>query len=227
MFSRPANEIDSRKSWLPPVSTEKPNLTQADLKSWQEQHKRVLEDIYPAIRDHTNQKRAKHTEKNEYRRRIVAPLVLGTRVMVRDTRRESKFDQLYVGPYEVTGISPTGSYILEDELGTKLHRAITDLKVIPKEDSTQEVFQVERILEHRGRAGARQYLVKWAKYPSSANSWVNENDFNDQKTVSDYWKEMAPQRQVKKARKSQAAQRGGGRVVNEEKPRNERVARRK
>jgi RNase H-like domain found in reverse transcriptase/Reverse transcriptase (RNA-dependent DNA polymerase)/Integrase zinc binding domain/Chromo (CHRromatin Organisation MOdifier) domain/Retrotransposon gag protein/Integrase core domain len=53
--------------------------------------------------------------------------------------------------------------------------------VIPEEDR----YEVERIVDYRMLRRRRQYLVKWAGYPESDNSWVDEEDI-DRDVVKEY-----------------------------------------
>jgi len=48
-----------------------------------------------------------------------------------------------------------------------------ELQVVDKSDN---IFRVEKIVDRRTRNRRRQYLVKWAGYPDTANTWVNEVD---------------------------------------------------
>ncbi len=47
-----------------------------------------------------------------------------------------------------------------------------------RKSTTNDVFEVERILEKRVRKGEGvQYLVKWVGYPDSDNTWESEDNF--------------------------------------------------
>jgi len=47
-----------------------------------------------------------------------------------------------------------------------------ELQMVSKPDDS--LFDVERIVRTRKRAGTVEYLVKWRGYPDKFNSWVNK-----------------------------------------------------
>ncbi|OAD80278.1 hypothetical protein PHYBLDRAFT_9972, partial [Phycomyces blakesleeanus NRRL 1555(-)] len=49
-------------------------------------------------------------------------------------------------------------------------------------------YEVEDIRDHRGTAGQREYLVKWAGYGERTNTWQKAEDFTDSTIVQKYWK---------------------------------------
>lgn len=53
-------------------------------------------------------------------------------------------------------------------------------------------YEVEAVVGHRGPADKREYLVKWAGYPDSDNSWVADADFDSRVPVERYWAERRP-----------------------------------
>lgn len=55
-----------------------------------------------------------------------------------------------------------------------------------EEGPDEETYFVERIIAHRGRGEAREYLVKWEGYPSTENSWIAHNDFAGPEIVDNY-----------------------------------------
>ena len=50
-----------------------------------------------------------------------------------------------------------------------------ELQKVIKQDN---VYEIEKILKKRGRGKNVQYLVKWAGYPSTYNSWVKGSEIN-------------------------------------------------
>ncbi|KAL1933994.1 hypothetical protein VTP01DRAFT_8084 [Rhizomucor pusillus] len=52
------------------------------------------------------------------------------------------------------------------------------------------VYEVECIVDHRTNpsTGELEYLVKWAGYPSSENTWCDIIKFNETECIDDYWK---------------------------------------
>ena len=173
------------------------------MKEWVNKHqKRLLTEIYPETAEVIKAKRAKSAEYFSAKHKIVTkPLTLGTRVLALDPTQESKHDPTWVGPYRVTEIKETGSYIVTDDLGQSLHRALPQLKVIPEdtdEAHDDNTYVLEKIIRHRTQKGQKRYLVKWVGWPHSANTWEPEESFNDMNVITRYWKSKAPPRQSRK-----------------------------
>ena len=73
-------------------------------------------------------------------------------------------------------------------------------KATPVPDSTQsvtveptpplpsDVFSAERLIAVRARGGQRQYLVKWAGYPASCNTWEPEGNILDHALIDNFEK---------------------------------------
>ena len=53
-------------------------------------------------------------------------------------------------------------------------------------DLQQNVYEVERIDNHRGSAGKYEYYVKWKGYHE--RTWEPESSFRDTALINDYWK---------------------------------------
>ena len=56
-----------------------------------------------------------------------------------------------------------------------------------EEYSSNDIYEVEAIIGHRKRKGKNQYLIKWLGYPSSQNTWENEEDTNCPDLIKQYW----------------------------------------
>jgi hypothetical protein len=176
---------------------------QARLQKLIEDHQFIREAIYPAIKQNIDTARKKSAERFHQEHRIIEKhLEPGTPVMARDFRKTSKHDPEWIGPYHIHLVKPSGTYILIDDQGATIQRAISDLKVIPKPQSPQQEtlddekiqessFNVEKILRHKGKGASLCYLVKWEGYPDSDNSWVKPSDFVDTRIITDYWADLA------------------------------------
>lgn len=67
----------------------------------------------------------------------------------------------------------------------------------PDADSEEELsgdFEVEKILAKRKRRGCVEYLVKWAGYPDSDNSWVDKSNFGDGDMIQEFESRVARDR---------------------------------
>ena len=86
-----------------------------------------------------------------------------------------------------------GTYVLQNPDMSLYHREPPrdHLKVIDaKADiNFDDVFYIEKILDHQGTPANRRYLIKWLNYPSSENTWEpRENLIGSETLLQDYWK---------------------------------------
>ncbi len=42
-----------------------------------------------------------------------------------------------------------------------------------------DVYRIEKVLDHRTRRGVKESLVKWLGYPETAASWVKDSELKD------------------------------------------------
>jgi hypothetical protein len=116
---------------------------------------------------------------------------VGAIVMLRDPLRQNKFEPKYVGPYSIIRRTRNGNYQLRDETGDDLERHIPpdQLKLIslkPREqDLESSVYEVEKILGHRGEVCKYEYHVKWKNYRET--TWEPAASFRDTALINDYW----------------------------------------
>jgi hypothetical protein len=228
MFGRPSHDAtnpDTRiNQWLD---------SDIDLEQWLEQQRTLIQKIYPEVRKLQETAREKSKKEFSASHRIVPPLKIGMRVMVRDEKRTSKSHQPWVGPYSVKDITPTGSYILKDDLpgNNTITRAIDKLKPINEfsllerkemEGENQEkepelkqnsaifdeenIHRVDKILSHKKSKKGYSYQVKWHGFPASEATWEPSTNFLDQNVLNDYWSAQAPRRSTKRKRKQQTKQ---------------------
>jgi hypothetical protein len=119
---------------------------------------------------------------------------VGAVVMLRDPLRQSKFEPKYVGPYSIVRRTRNGNYQLRDETGVDLERHIPpdQLKLVSKKPREQDVqssvYEVEKLLGHRGEPGKYEYHVKWKGY--RAITWEPAESFRDTALITDYWKSI-------------------------------------
>jgi len=69
---------------------------------------------------------------------------------------------------------------------------IDQLKVIQREpgpvDAMENIFEVNKIVNHRIRDGAKEYLVDWRGYDE--RTWEPETNILDERPVIEYWKRL-------------------------------------
>ena len=64
------------------------------------------------------------------------------------------------------------------------------LKVIDGEVATDDIYTVEKLLNHRGPPSDRFFLIKWKGFPSSENTWEPEkNLLTCQGLLKKYWED--------------------------------------
>ncbi len=52
-------------------------------------------------------------------------------------------------------------------------------------------YEENKIINHRGEAGAYEYLVDWRGYAESDRSWEPEKNFLDTKCIEQYWRDLS------------------------------------
>jgi hypothetical protein len=55
------------------------------------------------------------------------------------------------------------------------------------DQASDNEYEVERILGHKGSSKHRKYRVKWKGYPRSESSWVRASDLDADELVEEYW----------------------------------------
>jgi hypothetical protein len=184
-------------------------------------HASVRAVVHPEVFA-SNEQRKKAASARYNKRTTAKKFPVGATVMIRDVLRASKMEPRWVGPYTIAKRTKHGTFSLLDQQNALLGRNVpvdqmklvalpksnVSLQALPSQASTPQVeaaaaavtYTVERILRHRGRANARQYLVSWLGYPDSHNSWEPESNFVDRSVIIDYWKGV-PRPKTKKAKR--------------------------
>ena len=112
-------------------------------------------------------------------------------VMIIDVIKRSKLDPIYEGPFKVIWRTKGGSYILQYNDGRLLSRnfAPLALKLISQDPIfSDESYEIEAILDHRGEPQNREYLVRWKGFDITHDSWEPVENFNDHVVIDVYWK---------------------------------------
>ena len=95
--------------------------------------------------------------------------------MLKDPTRTNKHPPVWNGPYRVVRQKTGGTYTLQCVDNSFYHREPPrdHLKVIDARADLplDDVYFVERILDHKGAPNKRFFLIKWLNFPSSDNSW--------------------------------------------------------
>ena len=224
MFARDYNNTENapENGWVPLGR----DPTGKDCDEWLSHQLDMLAQVYPSIREAVEIKRTKQAEKFTRSHKIVAPLRVGDSVMMQDFNRARKDDPLRVGPYVVLEARGNGSYVISDGINEPLVRNISALSALPRDkgvrggvDRHQPVFadaapmdesepadnanngqayEVDCILDHRGRGSSREYYVLWKGFSREESTWEPESNFIDTECIRRYFASKAPARQVKR-----------------------------
>jgi hypothetical protein len=126
------------------------------------------------------------------RQNITPPIAVGKQVMVKDPTRSSKHQPYWFGPFTVVKQNRNGPYVLQDSDLSLFPREIPrdQLKLINSQEpiATDDIYTVEKIVNHRGVGAQQRFLIKWQGFPTSENTWEPpSNLLTCQKLLSAYW----------------------------------------
>ena len=193
MFGRSFNELKDYSS---------EEIRPIDLELWKEHQHKILSLIYPAISEKVLVSKQKMVQSlNNHRRQLTSNSIPpGAVVMLIDQLRANKFEPKYVGPYVVVRRARNGAYVLKDMTGDILDRHVPadQLKLVkrhvPSTNLKSNVYEVKRVLDHRGEPGQYEYLVRWEGFGAGDDSWISQDNFQDTACITKYWKSIQDRR---------------------------------
>src|SRR6202000_2685884 len=120
---------------------------------------------------------------------ILENLPIGTKVFIKNQKRQGKLQARYTGPFSVDGRTLHGNYWLINHLGKRLKHSypVSKLKISQVESTSEDSYVVEKVLDHRKIGNKIQYLVKWQGYPDEDNTWEPESHFETIECIEEYW----------------------------------------
>ena len=121
--------------------------------------------------------------------------------------RKSKTEPRYEGPFTVYGrrSGSSGPYVLTDETGALLSRDVppSHIKLISQEThaSGEDFYEIQSIVDHKGKSGNYKYRVRWKGYNAKDDTWEPAEHFNDRTLIEKYWlrRDPAGQKKCKRA----------------------------
>ncbi|GKT18124.1 hypothetical protein ADUPG1_011244, partial [Aduncisulcus paluster] len=126
----------------------------------------------------------------------------GEKVFVHNHNHKSKLKSSLFGPYEIIERTGSKTYTIRNELepdGREIVH-IDDIQSVKQTSATQpEMIKalrasdkgkrvIKAIEAHKGRRGARQFLVAWIGLPESKRSWEKEADIRESIIYKNYMK---------------------------------------
>lgn len=171
----------------------------ASVESLLQRHKAIAEQVFPALHKRSVEYASKYKQATDDSHRIAEKIPVGSLVMKVKDVKGSKLDDRWEGPFtvleEVAGryrLQSTAGELLKQQVGIDQLRLLEDA---PKEvtaaaasSSSQNAprqrttWAVNRVVDHRGRPGQREFLVEWAP------TWNREDDFDGTDAVLKYFR---------------------------------------
>ena len=70
----------------------------------------------------------------------------------------------------------------------KRERVVSVLYHLSFDRASEGIFEIRKILEHRGKEKRREYKIWWKGYPRKEAMWVKEKDIHNNLVIKEYWK---------------------------------------
>ena len=184
MFARNSNKLENFEGTSSFLLTEKELMDRATF---------MHSFVFPVISQVMQQVRDKQVI--QFAKKFKTDLFpVGALVMTKVDIQGSKDSAKYEGPFIVLNRTRGGSYQLLDSDKKMLSRnyAPNQMKLISADAIEQEEsFVIKKILDHRGPASDREYLVQWKGYPHpDENTWEKFTSFNDISAIEQYWQQL-------------------------------------
>jgi len=149
--------------------------------------------VFPAIKDRTNEYVDKMKEQFSKHNTIVDDFKEGSLVFVRIPTMTGSLSPSYEGPFKIIRKTRGGSYVLVDETGLLMHRdyAPSELKKASvNKDEEGEIYEIDGIVDHRGKGNNIEYRVRWKGYSQDEDQWLTASQFTHLSTIENYWKRI-------------------------------------
>jgi len=131
------------------------------------------------------------------------------RLHIKQKGRSAKFYPRFIGPFKILESKPeTSSYKLELPQEYKIHLTFhtkrlkpaipNDVSQFPHREPSRpppeiddpDLYEIEKIMDHRDTRGGRQFLVCWLGYPPSDDEWIHEGHIEAKELITEYLEEV-------------------------------------
>ena len=177
MFGRKMNSFEEQNVLLPSEKVELEQRT-LEIKNMFDKHEEARTNIQEKQIEQMKNQNDAHKVSDE-------AIPTGTSVLIKNDGINNKLDPKFKGPYVIVSKDKNQNYKLKDAIGNETNEKIPrhKLKVINNK-SSDNVYEIEKILAHKDEKNKRMYLVKWKGY--NETTWEPESHFNNMKVINDY-----------------------------------------
>lgn len=150
--------------------------------------KNLIENIEDTAKTNIIKKQTKQIDIQDNCHRIkINSLGKDQMVYIKNDGLQPKLAPRFKGPFFIEDSTANGNYRLRDATGELVNESypLHKLKVIKSLDEIEEnVYEIEKILNHKDEDGIRYYLVKWKSLDEE--TWEKETNFNSTKLINQY-----------------------------------------
>ena len=143
--------------------------------------------LYPTIETKMLASQATSKKKFDESKNIV-DFPVGSLVMIKNNTKANKFEASYEGPYRVLSKNKGGAYVLTNAAGVLLSKNISPNQMKLISGDTEDVYEVESIVDHKQVPGGTVYRTRWQNFSEEDDTWEPAESFHDTTTISDYYK---------------------------------------
>ena len=167
---------------------------------WSRVQDRMISIIYPAVAERVAMQKNLLKHRMDKRQRAVN-FKKGDIVMLKRHERVMNqpigtFEAQYVGPYMIESKNRMGAITLVTPQGTPLPRLVrpNQLKFVShfNPEFKENVWEVDKIVDHRGEGDNREYKVHWKGYSSDENTWEPVSNLFDAECINKYLETLPP-----------------------------------
>lgn len=139
------------------------------------------------VRENLAKRSSQQTINKRKGKRLEAKYKVGDYVRISRTKNtfergyEKNFSEEIFKVVKVSSRQNTFTYVIQDLNDELIDGFFYDeeLALVGKERVTSDVFEIERVLETKGRGKNKRVLVKWKGWPDKFNSWIDASELKN------------------------------------------------